>query len=161
MDPRSPYRYVALFVIALTLTSTAFSQTHKSKRNRKPAVKEVILSLEPDARSRKMLGTTDRDGRTQARKYESQKQEKDEKEHKKGPNIGKLKKAGSFDGDVRGLPLGKVRKRERPELEGPEPNPMMIVPSKESRSKPSEETSLLNLLTAAAPAPWDPCPGDG
>jgi hypothetical protein len=153
MYPRSLYRYVALFVIALTLTSTAFSQTHITNKNRTKVAREIPIRLAPDTRSPKMPGSTGRDERTQARKYEGVKQEKDDKERKKGPDIGKLKRAGSFDGDLRGLPLGKVRKRERPELEGPEPNPMMIVPSKESRSKPSEEAPLLNLLTAAAPAP--------
>lgn len=55
--------------------------------------------------------------------------------------------AGSFDGDLRDLPQTPVRQRERPEREGPEPNPIAL-PSNLIAPPPAVPT-----VTAPAPTP--------
>ncbi len=55
-----------------------------------------------------------------------------------------LVKAQSFNGDLRDLPYRKPVKRERPEREGPEPNPVFIreLPAPESLKDPRQRACL-------------------
>ena len=58
-----------------------------------------------------------------------------------------MQAAGSFDGDLRDLPQTPVRRREKPEREGPEPNPIAL-PSNLIEPPPAVPT-----VSAPAPAP--------
>ena len=53
-----------------------------------------------------------------------------------------MQRAGSFDGDVRALPQTvPVRKRERPEREGPESNPVPLPGTAAARRRPERADS--------------------
>jgi hypothetical protein len=68
----------------------------------------------------------------------------------------KLKRARPFNGDLRHLPQTKPIKAERPEREGPEPNPSRFVPPGQTSAperNESTETPNTTLSAPSAPAP--------
>jgi hypothetical protein len=67
--------------------------------------------------------------------------------------MSKLKKAGSFDGDVRSIPYEAPVKVERDEREGPEPDPQAIIRPKSDTMLSNPANPTQNALAAAAPAP--------
>jgi len=67
--------------------------------------------------------------------------------------VSKLKKAGSYDGDLRGLPIDGPVKRERPEREGPEPNPQIAPVAKGTEKGLTPQIPPFDPLALAAPAP--------
>ncbi len=70
----------------------------------------------------------------------------EDKERRK-PKEERLTKAHSFDGDLRNLPRHKPVPRERPELEGPEPNPVFAP------GTPPTAPSVPEVGGPSAPAP--------
>jgi len=69
------------------------------------------------------------------------------------PNERRLERAGSFDGDLRALPERPVRKRERPEREGPEPAPIQLRDPNRPDAPATTEPAPVQSLSAPAPGP--------
>jgi hypothetical protein len=74
------------------------------------------------------------------------------------PREWRLRRARPFRGDLRQLPQIAPVKGERPEREGPEPNPTLFVPPEGAGSPTSQELSAapsapVTLLSAPAPTP--------
>ena len=155
MHLRSLFQYLSILAVVTLIPLTGWTQTaRKSVRQRKAAsAKPVRVDLVPDGRSRKSMGSIDRNRRTSANQFSaSTRQTVDEKKNPQ-PVISKLKKAGSFDGDLRNIPYQAPIKIERPEREGPEPNPRAIIPPKSDTVAANPATPTENALAVAAPAP--------
>ena len=73
---------------------------------------------------------------------------------------GKMQRAGSFDGDLRDLPLESPVMRERPERHGPRPAPGVLATSGES-SSPVAQSDLIAAPGFNAPAPGPIATFDG
>src|SRR6185295_4432092 len=70
------------------------------------------------------------------------------------PREWKLRRARPFTGDLRHLPQTRPVKSERPEREGPEPNPTRFVPpGKTSAPEANESTPGAPVSAPNAPAP--------
>ena len=69
------------------------------------------------------------------------------------PKEQRLVKAHSFNGDLRDLPYRKPVKRERPEREGPEPNPGFYPGTSGARITEGSITTSVPAINAPAPAP--------
>lgn len=67
------------------------------------------------------------------------------------PREERLQRAGSFDGDLRSLPDRPVRKRERPEREGPAPAPIELP--NPNVAAPVQQADTTQALNAPAPGP--------
>ena len=82
---------------------------------------------------------------------------KSSREEKRQPREHHMQRAASFDGDVRVLPQTvPVRKRERPEREGPEPSPVPFpgtAPAGGALSEPISSPGIAPGLSAPAPSP--------
>ncbi len=79
-----------------------------------------------------------------------------ERNRDRGPREWKLRRARPFTGDLRHLPQTRPIKAERPEREGPEPNPTRFVPPRESGAPEENEsagTPETPLGVPSAPAP--------
>jgi hypothetical protein len=68
------------------------------------------------------------------------------------PREHRLRRAGTFDGDLRALPRN-VQRREREEREGPEPSPTTVESGAATPINPAAPSSALVIVTPAAPAP--------
>jgi hypothetical protein len=77
------------------------------------------------------------------------------------PREERLQRAGSFDGDLRSLTGGPVRRRERPERHGPEPAPVQLLDP--DRAAPNEPipSGVDAPLALSAPAPGPLASFDG
>ena len=82
--------------------------------------------------------------------------EKDKVSNK--PKEERLTKAHPFNGDLRDLPHRKPVKRERPELEGPEPNPTFYPGTSPTSVTPQPAAPSVPDLNAPAPAAPAPAP---
>jgi hypothetical protein len=68
------------------------------------------------------------------------------------PREHRMQRAGSFDGDLRSLPSGPPKRRERPEREGPEPAPVQLRdPDRPAQNDPAP--------SGLDPQPLGPAPG--
>jgi len=154
MHLRSLFKLIFLFTIALCLTVTVFGQIHPKTKQRKMRVaNEIPLLTESALRNRKTRGASEsaRERRTGARTFNRHDEKGDDQE--KGPVISKLKKAGTYDGDLRSLPAETPIKRERPEREGPELNPQTAPVTKGSEQELTPQIPPFNPLVAPAPTP--------
>ena len=124
-----------------------------SRKTKKPSA-EVDLSADPDRRRRKLMG--DGDEQTENRKpvkgeikvsTQGNTARRPGKPSTANPFISKLKRAGTFTGDLRQIPYSKPVFKEVPEREAPNEDEILI-------GDPVEIGSGLPLVpTAAAPAP--------
>ena len=71
------------------------------------------------------------------------------------PREHRLRRAASFDGDLRGLPQTRPTRFERPEREGPEPNPVVVEldPVTAAAVAAAAPPEGAGAVTAAGPAP--------
>ena len=67
------------------------------------------------------------------------------------PKEQRLIKARSFNGDLRDLPYRRPVKRERPEREGPEPNPGFYPGTSEAKINEGSRTASVPAINAPAP----------
>lgn len=72
------------------------------------------------------------------------------------PHEWKLRRARQFDGDLRHLPQARPIKAERPEREGPEPNPTRFAPPNGTSAPEANESS--DTPNAAVSEPVAPAP---
>lgn len=79
-----------------------------------------------------------------------------ERNRDRGPREWKLRRARPFTGDLRQLPQTRPIKSERPEREGPEPNPSRFVPPGETSAP--EEIESATTPDAPLSAPDAPAP---
>ncbi|HEV8369321.1 MAG TPA: Ig-like domain repeat protein [Pyrinomonadaceae bacterium] len=84
--------------------------------------------------------------------YTAQVRSEDNKLSRK-PREERLVKAHSFDGDLRDLPYRRPVKRERPEREGPEPNPRFYPGTSGPTTTTESGTPSMSQTNAPAPAP--------
>jgi hypothetical protein len=78
---------------------------------------------------------------------------RDEDKLNRKPREERLTKANSFDGDLRDLPYQRPVKRERPEREGPEPNPTFYPGTTASSVTTESQTPSIPTISAPAPTP--------
>src|SRR6185369_15597581 len=69
------------------------------------------------------------------------------------PKEQRLEKAHSFNGDLRDLPYRKPVKRERPEREGPEPNPSFYPGTSGAKLNEGIRTTSVPAISGPAPSP--------
>jgi hypothetical protein len=103
-----------------------------------------------DMRRRNGLRNTEQD-----REIASQSQQGKGDQGERRPREFRMRRARPFTGDLRLIPQGTITVTERPELEGPEPNPGVFVPPGETA--PSERAAStqtqVNVPNAPAPPP--------
>ncbi|HEY2867036.1 MAG TPA: hypothetical protein VGJ02_08090, partial [Pyrinomonadaceae bacterium] len=153
MHTRSFYRYFAILAIVLFVASGAWTQTPRKGSKRPRPTLEKTIRLAPDGRGRKTMGSDDRGRRAAAGAHSAKEREKNDDKKPHGPVMSKLKKAGSFDGDVRSIPYEAPVKVERDEREGPEPDPQAIIRPKSDTMLSNPANPTQNALAAATPAP--------
>src|SRR5215472_10015828 len=143
---------VLTFVVGLLISATGVWAKKPKKTKEKTVTAESRLreADTEELRERKMRGQSpDRD---QASPIQDINASFDPK-----PKELRLQKAHEFNGDLRDLPQTGPEKKERPEREGPVPNPRVYVPpTVNSAIKPGEEltpTVAPPLVPMAAPTP--------
>jgi hypothetical protein len=146
---------IAICTIALATLSRA--QTEKriergTSSAAKPAAKiarpERVTSSRPSDRFKRRAG--------KFREQEGSGLGNQTRNRDKGPREWKLRRARPFTGDLRTLPRTKPIKSERPEREGPEPNPTRFVPPRDvpvPEGNQSAGTPDASVSAPSAPAP--------
>jgi len=133
------FRTVSLIIIGAAITLASYSQTSKSTKgpHSKKATIGVLVSRDPDPRSRNSRDEREREkakARNGAGTWMRQgKEVANQIRPTSKPVESRLTKAGTFNDDVRNLPRKKLVRRDRPEREGPEPNPAFIDKQKIDR----------------------------
>jgi hypothetical protein len=157
---------MALAAAAIVVTTMSLAQTDKPLARMEPAAAaraNPVPRKSSPARSksnRSKRGAArnaaqDQDGIVQGAQQEGR---GDRTRADGRPKEGRLLRARPFRGDLRQLPQTAPLKTERPEREGPEPNPQVFVPpdgtdSKTSASAPDISAPLAPLSAPNVPAP--------
>jgi len=153
---------LALAAAAITVSTLSFAQSQKrvvrTDSGPKPASTTTVPGKNGPARAN--LKRLKRDTARLAQ------QDQDETGNRQGrgirnrrrgentPREWKLKKARTFDGDLRQLPRERPVKVERPEREGPVPNPSLFVPpGKAAPEEPGGPQAPIGGPNAPAPPP--------
>jgi hypothetical protein len=140
--------YALVFVMMLL---TAYDgEAAKKKRSRKPP-KETLVSKTTAA----IHADSREEGKKQVGSEQPGKPSAEKKPIKIGPPVERrLKKAkGGKNLNLRNLPDTRPRQKEKPEREGPDPNPTMADGTEPARSIASDAIRVQPSVEAAAPAP--------
>ena len=150
---------VTIAICTVALTTLSLAQTDKRIQRVTPDGAKPASRIEKPERK-----TSSRDSdrfKRRSAKYREQEgsglgnqNEARERSRDKGLREWKLRRGRPFTGDLRHLPQTRPIKAERPEREGPEPNPTRFAPpDKTSAPEANESTPSTPLSVPSAPAP--------
>ncbi|HEU4889759.1 MAG TPA: carboxypeptidase regulatory-like domain-containing protein [Thermoanaerobaculia bacterium] len=153
-------RTVSYALLLVLMVFSAFdgvaAKKKRSPRQVKPTavVEQTLAAKEAEQADKAVRGPFLQTDRKQVN-GESSASPASEKKDKIGPPVErKLKKAkGRKPFDLRSLPQTRPRQKEKPEREGPEPNPVMLEEGDTPRSVMTDALRMKPVAEAAAPAP--------
>src|SRR5689334_9864502 len=137
---------VIIAVCTIALTTLSLAQTEKRIQRVTSTTAQPASKIAKPERSTSSRGS-DRFKRRSAkyRDQDSNLGNENGRNRDRGPREWKLKRARPFNGDLRHLPQARPIKAERPEREGPEPNPTRFAPpGKASAPEANESTETPN-----------------
>src|SRR5215471_17670373 len=137
---------------------SAQKQNAQNQKQQPPAASRVLPSLRAEQPGRRTPGSQDQEEfNTRTRATGAQRPAADT--GPRPPREHRLRRAESFDGDLRGLPQTRPPRFERPEREGPDPNPVLVElePASAARAAAAAAAAAAaspgGAPTLAAPAP--------
>lgn len=147
---------MTIAICSIALTTLSLAQTEKRIQRVTPEGAKPASRIEKPERKTSSRAS-DRFKRKSAkyREQDSKLGDQARSERDRGPREWKLRRGRPFNGDLRHLPQARPIKAERPEREGPEPNPSRFVPpGKASAPEANESTETPNgPVVPSAPAP--------
>src|SRR5690242_6251174 len=148
---------LTIAICSLALTTLSLAQTDKRIQRATPGVARPASRVAKPERLTSSRGS-DRFKR-RAAKYRDQEgsglgNQNGRERNDRGPREWKMKRGRPFNGDLRHLPQTKPIKAERPEREGPEPNPTRFAPpAGTSAPEANESSNAPEVPSAPAPPP--------
>lgn len=163
---KKTYRY-AMIAVAIIATFTIALATLSRAQTEKRIQRDTSTTAKPASRIERPEKRTASRGsdrfKRRSGKYREQEsalgnQDEARRERTRDgkPREWKLRRARQFNGDLRQLPQTRPIKSERPEREGPEPNPSRFVPP--GKVSAPEENESVETPDAPASAPSAPAP---
>ncbi|HXQ71387.1 MAG TPA: hypothetical protein VN844_12910, partial [Pyrinomonadaceae bacterium] len=159
-------RFATITIAIIAIGTTAFATLSLAQREKRIERVTSTSTAKPASRvekpERKASSRASDRFKRRSEKFREQEgsalgdQARRERNRDRGPREWKLRRARPFTGDLRQLPQTRPIKSERPEREGPEPNPSRFVPPGET----SAPEALESAATPDAPlsAPDAPAP---